>query len=133
MTFDEYQKIAHKTAVYPVIFIEGPNSDVSTGSTSDKVYVHDVIETPYVYPALGLAGEAGEVNEKIKKLMRNNYGKYSSQELDSILYELGDVLWYLAEICTTFGVSFQEVAQMNMDKLKDRQERGVLDSKGDNR
>lgn len=90
-----------------------------------------------VYPALGLAGEAGEAVDKIKKLWRNKdikYGKdYSEQERTELVKELGDVLWYLSAIAGELEVSLQEVAEANIDKLLDRKARNVIKSEGDNR
>ena len=103
MTFDEYQKQAATTAIYN-------------------------IEHQVVYPAMGLANEAGEVLGKVKKIIRD--GVYDRAE---IAKEVGDVLWYAAVLCRDLDVSMGEVAQMNLDKLKDRQERGVLTGNGDNR
>ena len=103
MTFDEYQKQAVTTAIYN-------------------------IEHQVTYPAMGLANEAGEVLGKVKKIIRD--GVYDRAE---IAKEVGDVLWYAAALCRDLDVSMGEVAQMNLDKLKDRQERGVLTGNGDNR
>jgi NTP pyrophosphatase (non-canonical NTP hydrolase) len=90
-----------------------------------------------IYPALGLAGEAGEAVDKIKKLWRNKdikYGEqYSDEERTELVKELGDVLWYLSAIALELEVSLQEVAEVNIDKLLDRKERNVLKSEGDNR
>lgn len=82
-----------------------------------------------VYYALGLAGEAGELADKIKKAWRNQ------KPLDNIavLRELGDVLWYLTAIAVHLGSSLEEVAAMNIDKLADRAARGVIKSEGDDR
>jgi NTP pyrophosphatase (non-canonical NTP hydrolase) len=89
------------------------------------------------YPALGIAGEAGEVVEKIKKLWRNDglqYGYQLNQEQkDALTKELGDVLWYVTAIAMAMGVPLEQVAAMNMAKLLDRKERGVVKSEGDNR
>lgn len=110
---DKYQKEAVKTATYPQ---KGYN---------------------VIYPVLGLAGEAGEVAEKVKKLWRNcGYTKaqsYSAQSKKEIMKELGDVLWYIAAICEEMQVNLSEVAEMNITKLKDRQKRNVIKSEGDNR
>jgi len=90
-----------------------------------------------IYPALGLAGEAGEAVDKIKKLWRNKdikYGKdYSDDERLALVKELGDVLWYLAAIAGELDTSLQEVAERNIEKLLDRKERNVIKSEGDNR
>jgi len=78
---------------------------------------------------LGLAGEAGEVSEKIKKLFRDK-NKFSDED---ILKELGDVLFYTVALANIFGGNLRKVMEMNMAKLDDREQRGVLKGSGDNR
>ncbi|MDO8504573.1 MAG: nucleoside triphosphate pyrophosphohydrolase family protein [Candidatus Liptonbacteria bacterium] len=109
MTFNEYQKEADKTAIYPN---RGHN---------------------LVYVTLGLAGEAGEVAEKVKKLIRDKGGVADDAYKKEIAKELGDVIWYLAEISTELGFEFEDVAQMNLEKLKSRMDREKLRGDGDNR
>lgn len=106
ITFREYQEEAHKTAVYP-------------------------IQHRYVYPIVGLASEAGEVLGKYKKYLRENKTIYHL--VDELKKELGDVLWYIAEICTVYGIDLEEVAVGNNEKLRSRKERNVLEGDGDNR
>lgn len=86
-----------------------------------------------MYLSMGLAGEAGEVVEKLKKLVRNDSTVLTEEKKLGIASEIGDALWYLSQLALLVGVSFEEVAQMNVAKLKDRMERGVLKSEGDNR
>jgi len=106
MNFDEYQKLARQTAIYPSIGMQ-------------------------VYPALGLAGESGEVCEKIKKYIR---GDFNYETLRAGLQkELGDVLWYIANLAEDVGLSLETIAQDNIDKLQDRKERDVLQGDGDSR
>lgn len=88
---------------------------------------------PIVYPALKLAGEAGEVAEKIAKLYRDGLGVYTPEAVDSIVAEIGDCLWYIAIIADELGVKLDTVAAGNLDKLADRAERGVIGGSGDNR
>ena len=107
--FDLYQDAAESTAIYP--------------DKGDNMY----------YPALGLAGESGEVCEKIKKIMRDQKGHFTEDDVEEISKELGDVLWYVAMVATEFNISLASIAEDNMIKLKDRQERGVLGGSGDNR
>lgn len=78
---------------------------------------------------LGLVGEAGEVAEKIKKLIRDN-NKYANEE---IMKELGDVVFYATALANIYGRGLQEVLQLNIEKLDDRQKRGKLKGSGDNR
>ena len=109
MDFDEYQKSAQKTAIYP-----GKGIDLW-------------------YPALGLNGEAGEVAEKVKKLMRDHDGVMSPEYKDMIAQEIGDVLWYIADISYEIGVPLKSIAIQNLEKLASRKERGVIKGNGDNR
>lgn len=109
MNFAEYQEKAKQTAKYPVIG-------------------HGVI-----YPTLGLTNEAGEVAGKIKKIFRDKEGLIGESELAALKSELGDVLWYLAQVSTELGLSLDEIADNNIAKLIDRQRRGKIQGDGDNR
>lgn len=92
-----------------------------------------------VYPALGLASEAGEVCDKIKKLIRDHgidqggLEDLKDAQRVAIASELGDCLWYIAALSRDLGISLNEVAHINLEKLKSRQERGKLEGSGDNR
>ena len=109
MNFSEYQELARETAIYPQL---GNN---------------------LWYPTLGLCGGAGEVAEKIKKVYRDNNGVADYDKKLEIKKELGDVLWYLANIATELNFSFQEVAELNIQKLHERQKNNTLHGSGDNR
>ena len=109
MDFEEYQKKAKETAVYK-----------SFGAG-------------FVYPSLGLAGEAGEVAEKVKKLIRDKDGVIDDEFRRAVAKELGDVLWYVATLCTEFDLSLAEVAAGNSEKLLTRKEQGKLHGSSDNR
>jgi NTP pyrophosphatase (non-canonical NTP hydrolase) len=109
MNFIDYQKLAATTAAYPNV---GNN---------------------YIYPSLGLAGEVGEVMNKIKKIQRDNAGIPDEKILLAVKEEMGDVLWYLAQLSTEFKFSLDDVAQNNIKKLADRAQRGALHGAGDNR
>ena len=109
LTFEEYQRESRKTAVYP-----------NRGNN-------------FIYPALGLGGEAGEVLEKIKKILRDKHGEIDEEAREKLAKELGDVLWYVAQLCTELGLSMEEVAKQNLEKLFSRKERGVLHGEGDER
>jgi NTP pyrophosphatase (non-canonical NTP hydrolase) len=117
MQFDEYQQVALSTAVY--------------GKAQEGV------DGNLVYPALGLAGEAGEYVDKVKKHWRNTQSmsahNLTPEQRIEFAKELGDVLWYLAVSAKELGFTFQEVAQMNINKLLDRRKRGVIKSEGDSR
>lgn len=107
--FDKYQKECKKTAVYPKV------------------------GRSFVYPLMGLMGEAGEVSEKIKKLFRDHGGKLTKEYKLEIAKELGDVMWYLAQLSTEFNLKFSDVVKMNLEKLKARKIKGSLHGNGDNR
>jgi len=113
MTFDEYQKQAITTDAYG-----------GKGGFLSIAFINKV---------LGLAGESGEVADKVKKLQRNKDGKINQTDVQELSKELGDVLWYLSAIAHYLGVSLDDLAQQNLDKLFDRKARGVIKSKGDNR
>ena len=113
MTFDTYQEEAWETAIYPE---KGQCSYLSLA-----------------YCALGLS-EAGEIQGKVKKYLRGDYGPLLTESVRSaILAELGDLLWYISAIAEELGASLDEVAQKNIYKLRDRQQRGVIRGDGDNR
>lgn len=82
---------------------------------------------------LGLAGESGEVTEKIKKLLRDKKGVLAENDKESIVKELGDVLWYVAAIAHLLGSDLDTVASQNLKKLADRYERGTIHGSGDDR
>jgi NTP pyrophosphatase (non-canonical NTP hydrolase) len=86
-----------------------------------------------IYPALKLAGEAGEVAEKIGKILRDNDGEFVESARLEIAKEIGDVLWYCAALSSDIGFTLEEIATGNLAKLKSRKERGVLQGSGDNR
>ena len=86
-----------------------------------------------VYPTLGLTNEAGEVAGKIKKIFRDRAGVISDADREALKYELGDVLWYLAQICTELDLTLEDVASANLTKLYDRLERNTIAGEGDNR
>ena len=85
------------------------------------------------YCVLGLCGGSSEVADKVKKVIRDNNGVLSDLGKEDIAKELGDVLWYVANLSRELGYSLSEVAQMNIDKLSSRQNRGVLCGSGDER
>ena len=116
MTVNEYQEAALATAVYPKQF-------------------------RVIYPALGMNGEAGEVADKVKKVIRDTVLLVDEEgaivlphdKRIELAKEIGDVLWYCATLANDLGLKLDDVAQMNINKLKSRQERGKLSGSGDNR
>jgi NTP pyrophosphatase (non-canonical NTP hydrolase) len=108
MEINHYQRMAHLTAKYPA-------------------------ERALEYLVLGLASEAGEVAGKLKKVIRDDDGEMGSDKRCQLVNEVGDVLWYIAEIATTLNTSLSVVAQENLDKLSSRDARGVIGGSGDSR
>ena len=105
--------------------------DYQTRSRSTALYPD--IGARYIYPTLGLTNEAGDVAGKIKKIFRDRGGVLNDADREALQGELGDVLWYLAQLCTDLGLSLDDVAQANLAKLASRQARGVLQGDGDHR
>ena len=98
-----------------------------------KTALHVNTDHPVVYPTLGLANEAGEVAGKIKKIFRDKKGKFTQEDLSDLKYELGDVLWYLSQVCTALDIDLADVAEANLKKLFSRKARGKLQGTGDKR
>ena len=90
-------------------------------------------ELKIVYPALGLNGEAGEVAEKVKKVLRGESEGRTDDKCREIAKELGDCLWYVSVLANSIGYTLQEIAEMNINKLRSRQQRGRIGGNGDNR
>lgn len=107
MRLSEYQQRSRATAVYP---------DAGENLT---------------YPALGLCGEAGEAAEKVKKALRDDGGVLTDERRAALAAELGDVLWYVAQLATEAGLDLDAIAAENLDKLLSRKERNVLQGSGD--
>ena len=85
----------------------------------------------YTYPALGLAGETGEVCEKLKKAIRDEGGTISPERKTLLAKELGDVLWYIAALSTELGLSLEEIASGNLSKLAARKAQNKIHGDGD--
>ena len=86
-----------------------------------------------IYPTLGLCGEAGEVADKVKKVLRDRQGSFSPEVIADLQLELGDVLWYVAQLATELGLELEQIAQNNLDKLASRAARNVIGGSGDRR
>lgn len=108
MELNDYQQEASRTAIYPQ-------------------------EMKIVYPTIGLAGETGEVAEKVKKVIRDHGGMFSEEQKREIAKELGDVMWYIASIATDMGYTMDDIARINIEKIRSRSERALLHGDGDNR
>ena len=109
MNFDSYQIEARKTAIYP-----NKNNN-------------------FIYPTLGLVGEAGEVAEKIKKIIRDKNGVLNNETKIALKKELGDVLWYISNLCDELNFSLDDVAITNIQKLNLRATKGKISGSGDDR
>jgi len=108
MGVNEYQRLAEVTVVYP-----------------NRLKV--------IYPTIGLCGETGEVAEKVKKWLRDDGGvsEMSAERKELLKKELGDVMWYLAVLAKDLGLSLDEIARHNIEKLNDRKNRGMVHGEGD--
>ena len=100
---------------------------------SRKTWNVIAVDHPIVYPTLGLANEAGEVAGKIKKIFRDHSGRITHEDREALKQELGDVLWYLTQICAELGLTLEQVAEANIEKLFSRLERNQIQGSGDNR
>lgn len=100
---------------------------------SRKTWNLVAMDHPIVYPTLGLVNEAGELAGKVKKIFRDKGGVIGTKERDALKYELGDVLWYLTQICTELDLTLEEVASANLEKLSSRLERDQIKGDGDYR
>jgi len=107
------------------IFNSSQMNDYQRAAVSTAIYKK---EHAVIYPALGLAAEAGEVANKVKKILRD--GKF---DREAIADEVGDCMWYIAALCRDLNIDMQQIADNNIKKLKDRLERGVISGSGDNR
>lgn len=115
MTFDDYSKQAITT------------------DTFDGRAVTKVTDGAIISKILGLAGEAGEVAEKFKKIVRDKDAELSEQDVLEIQKELGDVLWYINALCHYIGITLDDTAQKNLEKVLGRKDRGQTKGSGDNR
>lgn len=114
MNFNEYQKKAHSTAQYP--------TRISLfGGYKDEIAILN-----WAYPSLGLSAEVGELENQLKKVIRDDKGIITEMRDVEIRDEIGDVLWYIAELCSTLGYSMDEIANMNIGKLKLRQKNNQI-------
>lgn len=108
MKLNDYQKLALETAIYPE-------------------------EQRIIYPTLGLCGEAGEVSDKVKKVLRDSNAEFTEKNRLELAKELGDVLWYCATLANDLGFDLERIANINLAKLQSRKDRGLIGGSGDNR
>jgi len=123
MEFKEYQKLASQTAIY---------LDKFKAMGYEKIPATVMKYLGISYCANGL-GEVGEIQGKVKKILRDQGGEIKDNNVQDLKKELGDVLWYVAAMCTELGLSMDEVAEGNIDKLFDRKMRDKLSGSGDDR
>lgn len=109
MNINDYQEAAVKTAIY----------------NREKYSI--------MYPSMGLAGECGEILNKVKKVYRDNDGQFSEETKRVIASEIGDSLWYIATLADDLGFDLESIAAANIAKLNSRKERGVISGSGDER
>jgi len=105
---DMYQKVALTTAIYPR-------------------------EQAIIYPTLGLTGEAGEVANKVKKIIRDGSDKNDDSLVSEIKSEIGDCLWYIAVLASDFNIKLSDIASSNLEKLEKRKQKGTIHGSGDDR
>lgn len=111
MDFNDYQNSTIDTAVYP---------EAGTGSWF-----------AINYTILGLANEAGEVAGKWKKAIRDEVPR--DVVIEQLKSELGDCLWYAAQLANEAGLNLDDIAEHNLTKLNNRKLAGTLHGSGDNR
>lgn len=109
-SLNEYQETTRETAQYPTVG-----------------------EQRFLYPVLGLAGEVGELTNKVKKIFRDDKNQVTDERREAMIGELGDILWYTARIADELDVKLSDIASGNIEKLRDRRTRGTLPGSGDNR
>ena len=105
---DMYQQVAKTTAIYPR-------------------------EQAIIYPTLGLTGEAGEVANKVKKIIRDGSNSKDEKLVSEIKSEIGDCLWYIAVLASDFDIKLSDIASANLEKLEKRKEKGTIHGSGDDR
>ena len=105
---DMYQQVAKQTAIYPR-------------------------EQAIIYPTLGLTGEAGEVANKVKKIIRDDGNKINKGLVQEISAEIGDCLWYISVLADDIGIKLSDIANANLIKLANRKEKGTIHGSGDTR
>lgn len=108
LKINDYQIDARKTAIY------------------DSKYA-------IIYPVLGLCGESGEVAEKVKKVLRDSGGEFTDEKKEEIKKELGDIIWYIANVAADLGFTLEDICKTNLDKLFSRKSRNKLNGSGDER
>jgi NTP pyrophosphatase (non-canonical NTP hydrolase) len=109
LTLSEYHTRSQRRAVYP--------------NVGDNIF----------YPVLGICGEAGELAEKLKKVLRDKDGRIDAEDRKAMAKELGDVLWYIAAAAGELGFDLAEIARISLEKVDGRHERGTLHGSGDDR
>lgn len=115
MEIKQYQKETQKFATYP------------------SVYVGKETEASWTYPVTALGEEAGEVQGKFAKALRDDNGVITEARAEEIKKELGDVMWMISQICNECGFDLAEILDKNIAKLTDRKNRNVINGSGDNR
>lgn len=129
--FDYYQVAAVQTSRFSRSIEQMLNDVIPPGIAPEAhAKIHDVLGLAYC--GLGL-GESGEVQGNIKKLIRDDNGVLTPERTEKIIDELGDVLWYIANVAEIMGIPLHQIATRNIEKLQSRVNRGTLHGSGDNR
>lgn len=124
MDFNEYQNATDDTAIYE-------DSVVSMTATLTQNQMNSAL--CLIYPAMKLNGEAGEIAEEVGKMIRDDHGVLTMDRADRLRKEVGDVLWYTARLARELGMPLEDLAIDNIEKLRSRQERNVLEGSGSDR
>lgn len=130
MDFDTYQKKAHSTAIYPKILVL---KDPAKDERYCEIVGIELVDISWVYPLIGLAGEVGELANKMKKVIRDDNFMISKEKLIEIDSENGDIIWYDSEFCYRLKIPFGKSASNNLKKLFSRRRRKKVKGKGDKR
>jgi len=133
MTFKTYQEEAKKTAIFPDLIIRPEEDEYQDARDYNYPSSSNTHSLSWIYPSMGLAGETGEVLEKLKKVIRDDEGCISEEKRKQVEKELGDVLWYLASLATELGLALETIASTNLKKLAKRQEEAKISGSGDER
>ncbi len=127
MHFGDYQRRANQTAIYMEEIRAMAGGEDGLGNTQTEMLLR------LSYVAMGLAGEAGEFANKVKKLIRDNQGHLTDSMAQELSEELGGVLWYTSQAAKELGKTLESIAQENLEILNDRRLRGKIQGSGDDR
>jgi NTP pyrophosphatase (non-canonical NTP hydrolase) len=130
LTFEQYEKTVVETGIYHDSISRYVDS-LSIPDETNRQRLHKLLST--LYCTLGLIGEAGEIAEKMKKIIRDKSCEISEEDKDLLIKEDGDVVWYTGALAQEFDSTLEKVAEANIEKLMSRKARGVIGGSGDKR